>query len=99
MKRPCLRWKSWKCCAGRWRPRWRGTTRISRGAYGHNMSAMFTVDQLIADCRKAIAAPSPDAAIKEIVARAVSSPREVEQALGTPTTAQIAPLYRAADLT
>lgn len=60
---------------------------------------MFSVEQLIADCRQALSADSPDRAIKEVVARAVSNPGEVERALGTPRKAEIIPLHRSADLT
>jgi predicted metal-dependent enzyme (double-stranded beta helix superfamily) len=60
---------------------------------------MFSTEQLIADCREALRGGSPDRHIKEIVARAVSQPGDVERALGTPSKAQIAPLYRAEDLT
>ena len=60
---------------------------------------MFSVEQLIADCRQALSADSPDRAIKEVVARAVSNPGEVERALGTPRKAEIIPLHRSVDLT
>lgn len=60
---------------------------------------MFTIDQLVADCRQALGAASADSAIKEIVRRAVSAPAEVERALGTPRKAEIVTLHRAQDLT
>ena len=63
------------------------------------MVATFSVEQLIADCREALAAPSSDAAIKQIAARAVSRPANVERALGTPTKGEIISLYRSSDLT
>lgn len=60
---------------------------------------MFSTEQLIADCQGALRGATPDRHIKEIVARAVSRPGEVERMLGTPSKAQIAPLYRGPDLT
>jgi len=56
---------------------------------------MFSVEELVAECRK-----TPEgAAVKEIVKRAVSRPEEVERVLGAPRKAEIQTLYRAADLT
>ena len=60
---------------------------------------MFTLEQLVADCRQALGGPSADGAIKEIVKRAVSDPAAVERALGTPKRAEIVALHRADDLT
>jgi predicted metal-dependent enzyme (double-stranded beta helix superfamily) len=60
---------------------------------------MFSTEQLIADCRNALAEQSADHAIKEIVRRAVSDRTDVERALGVPQRAEIITLYRAAELT
>ncbi|HTP95864.1 MAG TPA: hypothetical protein VMK05_08420 [Burkholderiales bacterium] len=60
---------------------------------------MFSTEQLIADCRAALAETSPDQAVKEIVKRAVSRPAEVERALGVPQKGEIVPLYRSETLT
>jgi predicted metal-dependent enzyme (double-stranded beta helix superfamily) len=60
---------------------------------------MFSTERLITDCRTALADPSPEQAIKEIVRRAVSAPAEVVQALGEPKKAEIVPLYRSDTLT
>jgi len=60
---------------------------------------MFTIDQLVADCRQVLGTASVDREIKEIVERAVSNAAEVERALGTPRKAEIITLHRAADLT
>ena len=60
---------------------------------------MFSTEQLIADCRSALAEQSPDQAIKEIVRRAVSNHAEVEHALGVPKRAEIVSLYRSEELT
>ena len=60
---------------------------------------MFSTEQLIADCRKAINEHSPDQAIKDIARRAVSNPAEVERALGTPRKAELITLYRSVELT
>ena len=59
---------------------------------------MFTLEQLVADCRQVLGGPSADGAIKEIVKRAVSDPAGVERALGTPKRAEIVALHRADDL-
>jgi predicted metal-dependent enzyme (double-stranded beta helix superfamily) len=60
---------------------------------------MFDVDLFVDHCRAALNESSPQSAVKEIVERAMSSPREVLRALGTPRTAEFATLYRSPDLT
>ncbi len=60
---------------------------------------MFDLDGFIADCRNALTESSPELAIKEILARAVSRPGEVEATLGTPGQGEIAPLHHSPDLT
>ena len=42
---------------------------------------MFDIDTFVADCREALRESSPEAAVREVVARAVAEPAEVEQAL------------------
>lgn len=59
---------------------------------------MFDVDQLIADCRAALAESEPRRAVREVVARAVARPGEVADALA-PTQAGLTLLHRADDLT
>jgi len=51
---------------------------------------MLDLERFVSDCRAAIAGPSPDLAIKEILERAVSSRGEVEAALGTPRQGEVA---------
>src|SRR5262245_53497902 len=73
----------------------RGRVR-SAGAGG---STMFDVDQLIADCRSALAADRSQRLVREVVARAVSDPAAVLRRLGEPTKGALETLYRADDLT
>ena len=60
---------------------------------------MLNLDNFISDCRSALTEPTPELAIKEILARAVADPSEVEAALGTPRLANITPLHHDRDLT
>ena len=60
---------------------------------------MLDLERFVSACRAAIAGPSPELAIKEILARAVSSPGDVEAALGTPRQGEVATLYHGRDLT
>jgi len=59
----------------------------------------FQKERLIEDCRAALAEGSAQAAIREIVARAVSDPAAIVRELGEPRTAGIEAIHRAADLT
>ncbi len=60
---------------------------------------MFDVEEFAADCRAALAQDRSSAAVREVVARAVSSPAAMLSALGEPERAQIQPLYRSPELT
>ena len=60
---------------------------------------MFDLERFIADCRAALKEHSPQSATKEIVARAVAHPGNVERALGTPQEGKFVTLYHAPDLT
>lgn len=60
---------------------------------------MFDLDRFIADCREALREHAPQSAVKDVVARAISRPAEVEQALGTPQWAEVGTLYRSPELT
>jgi predicted metal-dependent enzyme (double-stranded beta helix superfamily) len=60
---------------------------------------MFEVGRLIEDCRQALTESVPQSAIKEIVERAASQPREIEKALGTPKSGGLNTLYRSPELT
>ena len=60
---------------------------------------MFDLDHFIADCRAALAERSPEAAIKELVGRAVAEPARVEAVLGTPRQGEIATLHHSPELT
>ena len=60
---------------------------------------MLNLDRFITECRAALTQPTPELVIKEILERAVSSPSEVEGALGTPRQGSISILHHARDLT
>lgn len=60
---------------------------------------MFDVEQFVADCRAARVEKESAAAVREIVARAVSEPSAVIHAIGEPARGQIQTLYRSSELT
>src|SRR4030095_16770406 len=60
---------------------------------------MFNTDRCIEDCRSALTEDNAHAAVKEIVARAVSEPSQVLKALGEPKLAGVETLYRSERLT
>lgn len=60
---------------------------------------MFQKERFIEDCRAALREGDPRAAIRELVARAVSEPAGVVRALGEPARAGVETIYRADDLT
>jgi predicted metal-dependent enzyme (double-stranded beta helix superfamily) len=60
---------------------------------------MFNLDHFIGDCRAALAEARPEAAIQELLERAVTHPSEVEAALGTPRLGQITTLHHSRELT
>ena len=60
---------------------------------------MFDIKRFIADCRESLRESVPQLAIKELVERAVSEAREVERALGTPSSAGLQTLFRSPELT
>lgn len=60
---------------------------------------MFDVEEFIAECQAALKEHSPQAAVRELLERAMSAPTDVEAALGTPTKADRGVLYHAPDLT
>ena len=60
---------------------------------------MFELDRFIEDCRAAVRQDPTHKAVREVVARAVSEPTSVIQALGEPKQAELQKIYRAEDLT
>jgi predicted metal-dependent enzyme (double-stranded beta helix superfamily) len=60
---------------------------------------MFEVEQLILDCRAALAGNEPQEHVREIVARAVCRPAALLDALGEPQRAGLHELYRSSELT
>ena len=59
----------------------------------------FDLDQFVSYCKKARRERTPQAAIREILARAVSDRASVLSTLGEPKRAEMQKLYRASDLT
>ena len=60
---------------------------------------MFDIERFIADCREARADVDSHCAVREVVARAVSDPAAVVDALGEPEAAGFVPLYNGPELT
>jgi len=59
----------------------------------------FDLDQFVADCRDALRQDASHKFVREVVARAVSDPRTVLNALGEPKQGEIKTLYRSDELT
>ena len=59
----------------------------------------FDLDQFISDCKKAVREHPPQAAINEILARALSDRASILSALKEPKRAEMQKLYQASDLT
>jgi predicted metal-dependent enzyme (double-stranded beta helix superfamily) len=59
---------------------------------------MFDVDEFVDQCKQALGGDQPRTAVKEVLARAVSSPDSVDKALPA-SRAQIVPLYATDELT
>ena len=59
----------------------------------------FDIEQFIADCRAAQAEDPSHKAVREVVARAVSSPAAILKAIGEPKRAELQTLYRSDELT
>ena len=59
----------------------------------------FDLDRFVDDCVKALDESDPQAAVKEVLARAVSMPGDVLKAVGEPQKAGINPIYRSKKLT
>jgi predicted metal-dependent enzyme (double-stranded beta helix superfamily) len=60
---------------------------------------MFDLEQFAADCRVALRETSAQAAVREVVARAVSEPSSLLKALGDPKQSEMVKLYQSPDLT
>ena len=60
---------------------------------------MFDIEQFVADCRAALAVDKSHKSVREVVARAVSSPTDVLHALGEPRRSEVQKLYHSSDLT
>lgn len=60
---------------------------------------MFEKERFIEDCRAALRETKVQAAIRELVAKAVSEPAQIVRALGEPKRAGVETIYKADDLT
>ncbi len=60
---------------------------------------MFEKERFIEECRAALSEKDTHAAVRELVARAVSEPAYIVRALGEPQRAGVETIYRADDLT
>lgn len=60
---------------------------------------MFEAQQFVDECRSALAAADPCAAVRDVLARAVCEPDAIVAALGTPDVAGVQTLHRSAELT
>ena len=59
---------------------------------------MLDTDQFIEDCTSALAEPGPQLAVKDVLARALAAPAEVEAALPV-TRAELTAIHRSPELT
>jgi predicted metal-dependent enzyme (double-stranded beta helix superfamily) len=60
---------------------------------------MFDKERFIEECRAALKEHDVHAAVRELVARAVSEPLQIVKALGEPQLAGVETIYKADDLT
>jgi len=60
---------------------------------------MFEKERFIEECRAALKQGDTHAAVRELVARAVSDPAQIVRALGEPQRAMVETIYKADDLT
>jgi len=60
---------------------------------------MFDLNRFIEDCRAAVAEDPSHKAVREVVARAVSTPTEVLKAVGEPKRGEAQTLYRSNEVT
>lgn len=60
---------------------------------------MFDKERFIEDCRAALKESNAQAAVRELVERAVSDPAQVLRAFGEPERAGVETVYRSSDLT
>lgn len=63
------------------------------------MTSRFDLDRFIDDCRQANEERDDQAAVREVIARAMEDTDQVMSAVGEPASAGIKPLYRSDDLT
>jgi predicted metal-dependent enzyme (double-stranded beta helix superfamily) len=68
-------------------------------AAGKEAKMNFELDQLVADCRSAVAADRSQKLVREVIARAISEPASIIKTLGEPLRGELKSLYRSPDLT
>jgi predicted metal-dependent enzyme (double-stranded beta helix superfamily) len=59
----------------------------------------FDVDQFVANCRARLSETTPQEAVREVVARAISDPASVLRGLGEPKRAEVQRIYCSSELT
>ena len=60
---------------------------------------MSDIEEFIASCQVALNDHTPELAVQELIANAISSPADIEAALGTPTVGGIQTLHHSPELT
>ena len=60
---------------------------------------VFDVDSFVSECRATLSDPRPQLAIQELVKRAVSAPRAIDDAIGAPNKGGFQTLHRSPELT
>ena len=63
------------------------------------MTYRFDKQRFIEDCRAALKEGNAQAAIRELVAKAVSEPAQLQKVIGEPTRGGVETYYKADDLT
>src|SRR5262244_1053413 len=63
------------------------------------MTAKFDLERFVDDLKRARTETSSQAAVREVIAHAVSEPRDMVLGMGEPTAPGLHTLYRAGDLT
>ena len=60
---------------------------------------MFAVEEFVTSCQEALKEHTPELAVKELVAQAMSDPQELEAVLGTPSSGGLTTLHWSPELT
>src|SRR5262245_37283620 len=76
-----------------------GSRLVRARAEGSTVKGKFDIERFVEDVRRAQREKDSQAAVEEVLARAVSDPAAVLDGIGEPAEAGIHPLHHAADLT